>query len=146
VTVKVLTDTSVLVAAMVDSHPSHERALPWLQRAKRGEVELAVCTHTLAELFAVLTTLPVRPKIGPDLARRLIRENVESAGVVVDLGGDDYRAVLDSQTALGLRGGSVYDAVAARAARIWGADQLLTLNERDFRRAWPEAANRIAAP
>ena len=28
---KVLLDTSVLIAAMVESHPMHERALPWLQ-------------------------------------------------------------------------------------------------------------------
>ena len=28
---KVLADTSVLVAAMVESHPAHGRVVPWLQ-------------------------------------------------------------------------------------------------------------------
>jgi len=28
---KVLLDTSVLVAAMVEAHPAHEKSLPWLQ-------------------------------------------------------------------------------------------------------------------
>lgn len=143
---KVLADTSVLVAAMVESHPAHGRALPWLQRARQGEIDLVVCTHTLAELYAVLTALPVRPRIGTDMARRLIRENVESNGTVVDLRSGDYRAVLDNQAALGLTGGSVYDALVAQAARKVGADRLLTLNEGDFRRVWPDAADRIAAP
>lgn len=143
---KVLADTSVLVAAMVESHPAHDRALPWLQRARQGGVDLAACTHTLAELYAVLTALPVRPHIGPDMARRLIRENVESPGTVVDLEARDYQTVLDNQSALGLTGGSIYDALAAQAARKWGADRLLTLNESDFRRVWPDAADRIAAP
>ncbi len=143
---KVLADTSVLVAAMVESHPAHGRSLVWLQRAKQGEVDLAVCSHTLAELYAVLTTLPVRPRIRPDMARRLVRENVESNGTVVDLRSADYREVLDNQVALGLTGGSVYDALAAQAARKVGADKLLTLNEGDLRRVWPDAADRIATP
>jgi len=31
--VKVLFDTSVLVAALVAAHPAHDRAFPWLKRA-----------------------------------------------------------------------------------------------------------------
>lgn len=143
---KVFADTSVLVAAMVESHPAHERALPWLHRARRGDVELAASTHTLAELYGVLTTLPVRPRIGPEMARRLIRHNVESLASVVDLGTTDYQAVLDSQSSLGLAGGTVYDALAAHAARKSGADRLLTLNEADFRRVWPDAGDRVGTP
>jgi len=33
---KVLLDTSVLVAAMVEAHPAHEKSLPWLQQIKKG--------------------------------------------------------------------------------------------------------------
>ena len=54
---RVLADTSVLVAAMVESHPAHDRAFPWLLRAKQGKLDLLVATHTLAETYAVL-----RPK------------------------------------------------------------------------------------
>jgi predicted nucleic acid-binding protein len=65
--VKLLLDTSVLVAAMVETHPDHEVALPWLQQIKDGTHEGLLSTHALAELYAVLTRLPVRPKISPAL-------------------------------------------------------------------------------
>jgi predicted nucleic acid-binding protein len=59
--VSTLFDTSVLVAAMVEAHPNHTAALPWLQRAKPGLVTGLVAAHSLAELYAVLTTLPIQP-------------------------------------------------------------------------------------
>jgi len=58
---KVLLDTSVLVAAMVESHPAHERSLSWLQRIKKGSDTGLVSAHTIAELYAILTTLPMKP-------------------------------------------------------------------------------------
>jgi predicted nucleic acid-binding protein len=51
--VKVLFDTSVLVAALVEAHPMHARALPWLQRAKAGEIAMVVVSHSVAELTLV---------------------------------------------------------------------------------------------
>ena len=83
--VKILFDTSVLVAAMVEPHPNHDSAFGWLQRAKANAIECIVCSHTLAELYAVLTALPVSPKISPGMARRLIRDNVLSLAQVVTL-------------------------------------------------------------
>ncbi len=142
----ILADTSLLVAAMVDSHPAHQRALPWLQRAKRAEISLFVAAHTLADLYAVLTRLPISPRISPDLARRLVRNNVESLATVVALDAADYRTVLDELTEQGLCGGVVYDALAVQAARKVGVDQILTLNEADFRRVWSNAGDRIASP
>ncbi len=56
---KILFDTSVLVAAMIEPHPFHNSAFPWLKRVKSNEIEMLVASHTLAELYAVLTTLPV---------------------------------------------------------------------------------------
>lgn len=112
---KVLFDTSVLVAAMVRPHPMHHRALPWLQQAHRGEIELSVASHSLAELYAVLTRLPVRPRIAPGTALRLIALNVERRAKVVSLTPTDYGAVIRRMAELGLTGGSVYDALIARA-------------------------------
>jgi predicted nucleic acid-binding protein len=62
---KVFLDTSILVAAFVEGHPYHTQALPWVQRAKRREIQGVIAAHTLAELYAVLTALPVRPRISP---------------------------------------------------------------------------------
>lgn len=58
---KVLLDTSVLVAAMVETHPMHECALHWLQRIKDGGDVGIVAAHSIAELYAILTTLTVQP-------------------------------------------------------------------------------------
>ncbi len=42
---KVLFDTSVLVAAMVEVHPMHGRSIPWLRRAREGRVVFLAASH-----------------------------------------------------------------------------------------------------
>jgi len=143
---KVLLDTSVLVAAMVEVHPGHHRALPWLQRAKRRELTAIVSAHSVAELYAVLTSLPLQPRISPPTAARLIQENVLSATIVVALSAKDYRNLLEHVAREGIVGGAIYDAVIAHVAWKERVDQLVTLNEDDFRRVYPSLAERIIAP
>jgi predicted nucleic acid-binding protein len=143
---KILFDTSVLVAAMVEAHPRHADAFPWLQKARAGRIGYFVCAHTLAELFSVLSTLPTSPRPSPALARRLIHENVEAAARIVALSRGDYSAVVREVAALGLSGGVVYDALIARAARKGNVDRLLTLNAGDFLRVWPGGEKVIASP
>ena len=75
---KTLFDTSMIVAALVETHPMHERAFPWFKRSKAKEFELIIASHTLAELYAVLSTLPIKPRISPSVAWRLIHENIEA--------------------------------------------------------------------
>lgn len=65
---RVLFDTSTLIAAMIEGHPAHSLALPWLQRVKAKTDAGLVAAHTLAELYAILTRLPVNPRISPKLA------------------------------------------------------------------------------
>jgi predicted nucleic acid-binding protein len=144
--VKVLLDTSVLVAALVRSHPRHALALPWLARAKAGEVGLVVAAHTLAELHATLTTLPVKPRISPETAGRLREENLPDAVEIVALDAADYLRVVGRMSDLGLAGGIIYDALIARAAEVAQVDHLVTLNETHFHRAWPEGEDRIKGP
>ncbi len=143
---KILFDTSVLVAALVESHPDHARALPWLAKAKRGEVGYLVSCHTMAELYAVLSSLPLKPRISPGLARRLVQENVEGAAGLVALSASDYREALGRAADLGLSGGVIYDGLIAQAAVKSRADRLLTLDVDDFRRVWPEGEGKLAAP
>jgi len=57
---------------MVESHLAHERALPWLQRVRAETDSGVVAAHSVAETYAILTTLPLRPRISPTTARRLI--------------------------------------------------------------------------
>ena len=143
---RVLFDTSVLVPALVSRHPEHERTLSWLARACKGELQFLVSAHTLAELYAVLTRLPLRPGIQPGMAWRLIRENVQTRAKVITLSAGDYAAVLQHVSELGLSGGVIFDAIIARAAQKGQADRLLTLNPEDFRRVWPGNTDRIMVP
>lgn len=91
---KVVFDTSVLVPAMVKVHLMHSRAWIWLERAKSRELEFVVAAPTLAELYAVLTTLPVRPRITPDVALKLIADNVQAEAQILPLQPSDYAAIL----------------------------------------------------
>jgi predicted nucleic acid-binding protein len=140
-----LLDTSLLVAAIVRDHPNHSRALPWLQRAKGGKFPLVLASHTLAELYAVLTTLPVTPRISPAMAQSLIEQNT-SCAKVVSLTPAAYRAVLKRTAALGLGGGVIYDALICEAARKGRAEQIVTFNDADFLRLWQEGDPSIVLP
>lgn len=142
----VLLDTSVLVAALVEPHPEHQRALPWLTKAKTKSSDVMISAHTIAEVYAVLSTLPVSPKISPGLAWRLIRESVEPRVTVVPLSTSDYLATIKPLSDLGLSGGAVYDALIIKAAQKGGAERIVTLNMNDFKRIWPEGASRIIEP
>jgi len=141
--VKVIFDTSVIVASLVTSHPSHDRAFPWLSKVKSGDIEMIVACHSLAETYAVLSTLPLSPRITPILAWRLVHENIETAATLISLSASDYSAVIRRMGERGLSGGIIYDMIVVMAAEKEGVDRLLTLNTRDFIRIWPEGKNRI---
>jgi predicted nucleic acid-binding protein len=131
---------------MVESHPAHVRAFPWLKQAKENQLELVVASHTLAELYAVLSTLPVKPKISTSVAWRLIKENIESTGKVISLTPVEYSSTIKSLSDKGLTGGITYDALIAKVAQKAKVDKLLTLNIDHFTRVWPEGEQRIIAP
>lgn len=131
---------------MIEAHPQHERCLVWLQRARDGELDLLVAAHSVAELFAALSSYPTRPRLSPGVAARLVRENLSTHSRVVELSAADYWAVLQETADLSLAGGVVYDTLIARAARKGGAEKLVTLNPRDFLRVWPDGAGIIVEP
>jgi hypothetical protein len=54
--------------------------------------------------------------------------------------------VIEHLSALGIVGGSTYDALILHAAANARVDRVVTLNERDFRRVYPELADRIILP
>lgn len=143
---KALFDTSVLVAAFVAAHPEHPRAFPWLQRVRSGEVKLVLCAHTLAELYSILTSLPMRPRLAPPVVQQILEELIAVAASVIELTVSDYLKVTARMVEKGLSGGTVYDGLIAHAAQEAGVDRLITLNERDFQRAWPEGRAIIVPP
>lgn len=143
---KVLFDTSVLIAAFIQKHPHHERAYPWLSKALKKQIKFYVSNHTLAELFAVLTKLPVSPSLSPAIAGKLIRENVEKHAQFVDLNTKDYLSVLDEMETAELTGGIIYDALIVAAAEKAKVDVLLTFNNKHFQAIWPEGRKKIKVP
>jgi predicted nucleic acid-binding protein len=143
---KVFFDTSVLVAAIVEAHPRHSGAASWLKRAKSKEIELLTASHSLAELYSTLSSLPARPRLSPADAWRLVRENVVESAHLIALSPAEYSKTLQRASEMGLAGGVIYDALIARAAEKAGAERLLTLNEGDFLRVWPESAPILLVP
>jgi len=143
---KILFDTSVIIAGLVESHPMHQKAFPWLKRAKSNEFELIVASHTIAELYAVLSTLPIKPRITPLIARKLINENIEPNSKIISLTPGEYKSVIKLISELGLAGGIIYDALIAMVAQKSKVERLLTLNIDHFNRAWPDGEKIISLP
>lgn len=140
---KVLMDTSTMVAATVPALPDYGSAKPWLVRANAGAFDFLISLHSIAEMYSVLTRLPVKPAISPTQARTLIRRDVLSCAITVALGENDYRQILDDLSQRGLSGGIIHDAVIARAADLAQVDHLVTLNVSHFQRVWPVGAARV---
>lgn len=137
----VIFDASVLVAACVASHPEHETCRSWLQRAIQGKLRMAVASHTLAEVYSVLSTLPLSPRIGPALANQLVQENVaRHADAIVNLTADDYHRALQRLADGGFSGGITYDMLVVIAAEKVQAREIVTLNRKDFERIAPGRA------
>ncbi len=105
-----------------------------------------VSAHTIAELYAVLTTLPFRPILQPSIVRQLIVHNIYSQMTVIVLSENDYMAIVDHLVGHSLIGGITYDALVMWAAKKSEADQIVTLNPKDFQRVMPEMADKIVIP
>jgi predicted nucleic acid-binding protein len=143
--VKILLDTSVLVAAMVEAHPAHERGKTWFNRVTSGTDKGLVAAHSIAELYSILTTLPVNPPISASDAEQLIQKNVAEKLEIVSLTSEDYLQVVDQLAEIGIVGGATYDALILRAAENAKVDLVVTLNEKDFRRVNPKLADKVVA-
>ena len=139
-------DTSMLVAAVVEGHPAHALAFPWLQRVKDKADAGIVAAHSLAEMYSILTRLPVRPSISPEVALEVIMTNVLDTCEVIALSAADYVTLLNHLAGLKIAGGAVYDALLLHAAWKSGVDQVVTLNAHDFRRVYPALADKIVSP
>ncbi|MFZ5911272.1 MAG: PIN domain-containing protein [Chloroflexota bacterium] len=143
---KILLDTSVLVAAMVEAHPAHGRGKTWFNRVTSGTDKGLVAAHSIAELYSILTTLPVHPSISALDAQQLIRQNVSEKLEIVSLSSEDYLQTVDQLAGIGIVGGATYDALILRAAETAKVDLVVTLNEKDFRRVNPNLAGKVVAP
>ena len=65
-------DTSVLIGAFWRGHPYHQASLKRLSAANKRKSACAM--HTLAEVYATMTALPVKDVIPPDQALLFVQE------------------------------------------------------------------------
>ena len=108
------------------------------------QIQGYIATHSLAEVYAVLTRLPIRPRISPNLAQRLIRENLVKFEIV-PLTDEDYQMAIAQMVSLNLSGG-IYDVLIAQAAVKAKVNRLLTLNPNHFLRLGEAVARLVQVP
>jgi len=143
---RVLFDTNVAIAALIETHPNHSKAFPWLRKAEQNEIDGVIGAHSLAEIYSILTTLPIQPKISPAQAEKLIQQNILQNFEIIELTSEDYQSVLHILVTNNVQGGATYDALIGHAAFKAQAEKLLTFNDKHFKRVYPAIAHLIEVP
>ena len=143
---KVLFDTSVLVAAFVPKHPFHDSAYPLFRRACQHEFEWCISQHSLAETFRVLTSMPSKPRLVAADAIQMFDKDIYPTAEIVSMDSSDYKALIQRLADLQLVGGIIFDAIIVCAAQKAKADHIYTFNPAHFHRVWPERADAILKP
>lgn len=136
-------DTSVLIAAAQVQHAYHQPSAAAYLKAHKKDSGCAA--HTLAELYATLTRLPGRQRIGCDQAL-LFLDDIRQRLTIIRLDEEDYGSAIASAAAQGVIGGTTYDAVLAHCALKANAGTIYTWNLDHFRRLGPEVAQRVQTP
>jgi predicted nucleic acid-binding protein len=139
---KLFFDTSVLIPAFYKFHTHHTSSARIFLTAFRENSFCAL--QTVGEVYAVLTGLPVRPRItGPD-AIAIVQQILDRLTVIA-LSEQEYVSALRGISAA-VTGGAAYDALIAHCAVKSGADVLLTWNIRDFTRFGADIARLVKTP
>ena len=131
---KYLLDTSILIAASVQSHKNHIPALDWLKKAKANEIEAFVSSHSILETYSVLTRAPFQPRITPEQAGNIITTNILPIVKLVSISENDYIQLIMDLSNNHLAGGVVYDGLILYAAHKHSISHILTSNKKDFER------------
>jgi predicted nucleic acid-binding protein len=143
--VKILFDTSVIVAAALVQHPAHTPCFAALQQVQTSQHQGYLSNHSLAEMYSVLTQMPDQSKMTPQNVQRLIDRHLQFLETIT-LEKFDYQAAITQMTGLNLPGGGIFDALIARAAMKITADRLITLNPKHFTRLDTTIAQIVLVP
>jgi predicted nucleic acid-binding protein len=145
--VDIFFDTTVLVAASEQSHPHYTQARSALLRVAAGQDKGFMGQHSIAEVFAALTRLPVQPRIHPLEAARIVTDNILPHFEVVSLGKKDYLEAMNTMARGGWSGAKIYDALLLSCAARCGVKRIYTVNLGDFRQLAPAGLQeKICAP
>jgi len=136
-------DTSVLVAAFWAGHPNHSASVSLVSTASKKRSACAV--HTLGEVYAVMTALPVRPVIPPEQVLLFVQE-IRDRLTLVSLDENEYVETIQQTAAAGFTGGRIYDALLLRCAAKVQAQTIYTWNLKHFQTVVPGHAGRMRTP
>ena len=136
-------DTSVLIATFYGDHEHHAPSIDLFLRCSKRH---ACCgMHSLAEVYATLTGIPGKWRVGGDAAL-LFLHNVREKLTLVSLNEREHLEVLEEAAAANLTGGAIYDALLGRCALKAEAEILYTWNTKDFLRLPRAIAARVKSP
>ena len=93
--------------------------------------------HSIAEVYASLTRLPVQPRIHPLEAVRIVTDNILAHFEVVPIGKEDYMEALNTVGSGGWSGAKIYDALLLRCAARCTVERIYTFNLGDFKQLAP---------
>jgi predicted nucleic acid-binding protein len=140
---KVFLDTSVMVAAFWGDHKDHNASLRVFTATNR---ETGTCgIYSLAEVYAKMTALPVRPLLAPEQVFLFVQQTSERLTPVV-LEVSDYLQAIRDLSERQFSSSQAYDALLLACARKSCAEIIYTWNVRHFRRIAPDLSERIQTP
>lgn len=129
----VFLDTSVLLAGLVEMGDASLAADRILDAVASGAVRRPqTAWHCCLEFYSVATRLPAGLRLEPELARRLVDEEILRRFEVHDLPSDARSRFIGAAASDRVAGGRIYDAHIAEIARLAGATVVVTDNPRHF--------------
>lgn len=140
---KAFLDTSVLVATFYGDHEHHDESIQLFLRFEKKDV--CCGAHSLAEVYAALTGMPGKARVGGDEAL-LFLGNIREHLTIVTLNEEEYFKAVESSSAAGIVGGGIYDAILGYCALKAKAESVYTWNLKDFKRIRPDIARRVKTP
>jgi predicted nucleic acid-binding protein len=128
---RVLLDTTCLVAAAVTQHEHHAATAADLSRRRAAGHTFVMAAHAVLEAYAVLTRLPPPHRLAPADALSVLDRNWGQAETIALTGAESWR-VVRRHAASGIGGGRVYDGHIAACAQKAKVSEILTWNLRHF--------------
>jgi predicted nucleic acid-binding protein len=140
--IKDFLDTSVFVGAFWGDHVDHESNLEIFAQARKSVT--ACSAHSLAEVYAVMTALPVRPLISPDQVLLFV-DQIPDKTTIVALNDGEHVSAIRAASELAVVGGRIYDFLLLAAA-VRSIRNIYTWNVKHFRDLAPDWEKRARTP
>jgi predicted nucleic acid-binding protein len=124
-------DTSILISAFIEMGESPSPSEAALDAITQQLVRRPMTAwHCVLEFYAVATRLPANVRLDPTLAGEIVRKQILERFEVCDLPSAAHGTFVEAIVGERIAGGRVYDAHIAEAARLAGAEVVVTENRR----------------